>query len=191
VIGTSGSGKTTFGQHLAAVSGAPFIELDAIHWGPDWTPLDKEPFRQRVADQVAGQLWVIDGNYSAVRDLVWGRATAIIWLNYSLPRTFWRVFSRTMRRVFTREKLYSGNVETIKLLFFDRESLLWWVLTTHGNRRQRFGAMLGGGVYQGIPVIEFNRPRQAEVFLERYRQSVGGKRLFFEYTASLAVDNHM
>jgi hypothetical protein len=37
-------------------------------------------FRGRVASVVATERWVIDGNYSKVRDLVWGRAEDVVWL---------------------------------------------------------------------------------------------------------------
>jgi adenylate kinase family enzyme len=35
VKGTSGSGKTTFAQELARRLDVPFVELDALHHGPD------------------------------------------------------------------------------------------------------------------------------------------------------------
>src|SRR5262249_18611627 len=38
VIGTSGAGKTTFAGRLASRLGTAHIELDALHWGHDWTP---------------------------------------------------------------------------------------------------------------------------------------------------------
>jgi len=45
VIGTSGSGKTTFGREQASTLQIPFIELDTIFWEPDWNePDDSELF---------------------------------------------------------------------------------------------------------------------------------------------------
>ena len=40
VVGCSGAGKSTLATRIADVLGAPHIELDALHWGPDWTPVD-------------------------------------------------------------------------------------------------------------------------------------------------------
>ena len=49
VIGTSGSGKTTLARTLAQQLDLPHTELDAIHWGPDWTPTPPEIMMVRVA----------------------------------------------------------------------------------------------------------------------------------------------
>ena len=48
VKGTSGSGKTTFARELAEQLGVPFVELDALHHGPNWAEPTNEEFRGRV-----------------------------------------------------------------------------------------------------------------------------------------------
>jgi adenylate kinase family enzyme len=73
VVGNSGSGKSTLAAGLAARLGAPFVELDSIFHQPGWTELPRDEFRARVGALAAGEEWVIDGNYTAVRDLVWAR----------------------------------------------------------------------------------------------------------------------
>ncbi len=88
VVGTSGSGKTTMAARLAEGLGLPHVELDAIHWGPGWTPLAVEEFRERTAEALAGEAWSTDGNYSGVRDIVWSRADTLVWLDYALPVVF-------------------------------------------------------------------------------------------------------
>ena len=70
VIGVTGSGKTTFAASLAARLRVPHVELDALHWEPNWTMAELDVFRRRVARQVSADGWVIDGNYAKVRDLV-------------------------------------------------------------------------------------------------------------------------
>ncbi|HEX2361691.1 MAG TPA: hypothetical protein VHI11_06435, partial [Jiangellaceae bacterium] len=83
VVGNAGSGKTKLARELAARLRVPHVELDAIFHQPNWTRLPTDEFRQRVADAVAGDGWVVDGNYSSVRDLVWQRADAVVWLDFS------------------------------------------------------------------------------------------------------------
>src|SRR6476469_5299212 len=98
VVGTSGSGKTTFADRIAARLDLPRIELDALHWQPGWVASDVELFRDRVRAATAKEAWVSDGNYSAVRPIVFHRADTIVWLDLPLRICLWRVIARTARR---------------------------------------------------------------------------------------------
>jgi adenylate kinase family enzyme len=53
VVGTSGSGKTTFARAIAERLGLPRIELDALQWEPSWTEASDDVFRARVAAEIA------------------------------------------------------------------------------------------------------------------------------------------
>ena len=74
VVGTSGSGKTIFARQLAGILDYAHIELDALHWGPNWTA--QPEFPELVRGAIIADNWVVDGNYRTVRDQVWARATA-------------------------------------------------------------------------------------------------------------------
>ena len=119
---------------------------------------------------MAAERWVVDGNYAMVRDIVWPRATTIVWLNYSFPLVFWRAFRRTFIRSVGRKTLFSGNRETIKMAFFSKESILWWVITTFRRRRKQFRAILDGGEFPHLERIEFRNPRDADQFLISLRE---------------------
>ena len=56
-------------------------------------------FRSRVASVVAGDAWVIDGGYSAVRDLIWPRADTVVWLDYPLTVILPRLVARIVARI--------------------------------------------------------------------------------------------
>lgn len=165
VVGTSCSGKTTFAAALAARRGLPHIELDALHWRPDWVEAPLEDFRSDVAAAVARAQWVCDGNYSKVRDLVWGRATTVIWLNYPFATVAWRALHRTFRRCLLREELYSGNRETFRKQLCSRDSILLWVATTHRRRLKEYPKLFAQPAFAHLPVIELTRPVQADRFL--------------------------
>lgn len=53
--------------------------MDALHWQPDWREKPHDELRREVEALTQAQRWVLDGNYGMVRDIVWPRATAILW----------------------------------------------------------------------------------------------------------------
>lgn len=165
VVGTSCAGKSTFAQVLAGASGCPRIELDALHWGANWQPKPSAEFRRLVAEAASAQAWIADGNYGAVRELLWPRAQTIIWLNYSYPRVLWRALKRTVRRCITREQLWHGNRESVWRSFFTKESILVWVATTHHRRRREFAALRAAGPFRHLSWVEFRHPEQAAQWL--------------------------
>ena len=162
VVGTSCAGKTTLARQLSLALGAPHIELDAIHWQPNWEARSAEEFRQLVGDAVAGERWVVDGNYSVSRDIVWSRATAIVWLNYPFRVVLWRALYRTTRRVISREEMWSGNRETIRQAFFSRDSIILWAISGYRRRRRKYRRLLDNRVFPHLQVIELRNPTEAE-----------------------------
>jgi adenylate kinase family enzyme len=167
VIGTAGAGKSTLGATLAARLGWPLIELDELHWQPGWQAVPLEEFRTKTAAAVAEDHWVVCGNYSGkVRDIVWGRADTLIWLDYALPVVLYRLYRRTWRRVARQEELWGGNRESWRSQFFSRESLLLYAVRTHRRRRQQIAALLSQGEYPELHVLRFRRPGETQGWLE-------------------------
>ena len=170
VVGTSCSGKTTFAANLASIVNRKHIELDAIYWLPDWVERPKDEFLDLVAKETEGNAWISDGNYTRAREIVWRRATAIIWLNYSFPRTFYQSLNRTTRRILSGEKMFSGNCETFRQTFTSRDSILLWVLTSYHEKRREYTKLLGEEKPSNKEIFIFRHPKQAEEFLRQVRQ---------------------
>jgi adenylate kinase family enzyme len=139
VQGTGGSGKTTVAKELARRRGVPYVELDALNHGPNWVETPTDEFRRRVEAATAGDGWVVDGNYDGkLGDLVLGRADTVVWLDLPLRVSLTRVTRRTIRRIRTREELWSGNRESWRGGFFGWESMFVWAIRSHlRNRRAR------------------------------------------------------
>lgn len=165
VIGTSGAGKSTFATALARALDCPYTELDALHWGPRWTPVPHEEFDASVRAATTGDRWVVDGNYSAVRDVLWSRASHIVWLNLSRRIVYARVFNRTMRRLLLRTPLWNGNRESYRLTFFSRDSILLWAVTTFSRNQSKFSALRTDPRFRHLQWIELREPAQASDFL--------------------------
>ena len=170
VIGCSCAGKTTFARRLAAATGGSFVELDAIHWLPNWVERPNDEFREIVDEATTVERWVADGNYSYAQDIIWDRATAVVWLNYSFPLVLYRAFTRTIARSVTGRELFSGNKESLRKAFFSKDSILLWVLTTYFPRRKRYREIFESGEYPHLNFIEFRRSRDVEKFLKKLEE---------------------
>ena len=109
VCGTSGSGKSTLARRLSAALDCPYIELDALHHRPNWQVAPDDEFRRDLTKAIAGDSWVIDGNYKKGRDLMWPRADTVVWLDYPLPVILARLTRRNLIRGLTRQELWHGN----------------------------------------------------------------------------------
>jgi len=167
VIGTTSSGKSTLAKALAEIFGYGFIELDALHWEPDWKEAELPVFRERVDHATQTEAWVVAGNYSVVRDLVWKKAEAVIWLDYPFPVVFWRLLTRTIRRAWTQEELWNGNREKFwwHLKLWSDESLFKWLFKTYWRRKREIPALLSKPEYRHLKLIQFKGPREAEAWL--------------------------
>jgi len=147
VKGTSGSGKTTLGRELAQRLGVPFVELDALHHGPDWAEPTNDEFRARVREAIdaAPEGWVIDGNYEAkLGDQVLGAADTIVWLDLPLRLKLGRLWRRTSYRLRNDVELWNGNRETWRNALWGRDSLFGWMLRTHFRQRREWPRRFGG-----------------------------------------------
>jgi adenylate kinase family enzyme len=144
VIGSAGAGKSTVGRALAQVLGTDFLELDSVYHQAGWTALSAPEYRERVAAAVAGEGWVIDGNYSTVRDLVWARADTVVWLDLPRRTVMRRLVWRTVRRVAGRIELWNGNREQWHhmLSWEQDESVIAWAWQTWDARRERYLAAM-------------------------------------------------
>ncbi|MEK6235709.1 MAG: hypothetical protein N2C14_13455 [Planctomycetales bacterium] len=165
VVGSSCAGKTTFARRLARLLSVPRVELDALHWAPHWRPRNPEEFRDLTRAAAAGDAWVAEGNYVAVRDVLWPRATVLIWLNYSFLATFSRAMRRTIHRAATGRELYSGNRETFRQSFLSRDSILLWILQSFRRLRREYRRIFDEQPRDGLSYLEFRNPRAAERWL--------------------------
>ena len=169
VLGTSCSGKTTLARTLASMLDTRHIELDALHWQPNWVQMPIEEFREQAEEAVKPDRWVMDGNYGKIRDIVWGRATALIWLNYPLPFVFWRGLCRCTKRILTREEIFNGNRESVRLTFLSRDSLLLWILQTHGRRRKEYPELFKAPHFSHLEVVELNSQSETDALVAAFR----------------------
>lgn len=171
VVGSSGVGKTTFADRLAAVLDVPHVELDSIHHLPDWEPMPRDEFRARVGEvMAANDGWVVDGNYSGkVQDVVWEAADTVVFLD--LPRRvyFPSLITRTVRRMARKEELWNGNRERWRTLLDRRpeENLLVWSWTRFHRTRERYLAAMRDPAWAHLTFVHLASRREIEDYLKR------------------------
>ncbi len=95
VIGSPGAGKSTLSLELARRTGLPLIHLDQHAWLPGWVELEREAWKEKVRELVAGDRWIIDGNYGGSLPFRLTRADTVIDLD--LP--MWLCLARLVRRI--------------------------------------------------------------------------------------------
>jgi adenylate kinase family enzyme len=164
IVGTTGQGKSTLARQLAAKFQMECVELDAINWQPNWTPISPSEFQVRVAEAVRPERWVIEGGYSPVRPLIWARADTVIWLDYPLPFVFWRLLRRTIRRMMKNEVLWNGNRESFVTLF-STDSIIVWLFRTYWRRKKQYPELFTLPEYRHLNVLRFQSPKETSAWL--------------------------
>ena len=166
VKGTSGSGKTTFARELARRLELPFVELDALHHGPNWYQPTAEEFSARVREAIDARPdgWVIDGNYEGkLDDLVLAQADTIVWLDLPFALKFRRLWRRTISRIRDDVELWSGNKESWRGAFGGRDSLFWWMVKTHFRHKRQWPKRFAGDPR----FVRLRSVREAKEWLDR------------------------
>lgn len=170
VVGTSGSGKTTFSRRLAAQQGLPHLELDAVFWDADWRKRDLEEALRLVRDFVDAhpEGWVAEGNWSSsLRGLLDpgtpGGADVVVWLDPSRAVVMRRVWGRTLRRGLLREELWHGNRERISswLRWDPERNIVRWAWTSFASNRERMARRQAAGE----PIVRLRTRREVDAWL--------------------------
>jgi adenylate kinase family enzyme len=162
VAGTSGSGKSTLAQHLAVVLELRYVELDALHHGPNWTP--RREFMEDVARFAAGSRWATEWQYPAVHELLVERADLLVLLDLPRRVVMTRIVRRTLSRRVRHTELWNGNVEPpLRTIVSDRDHIIRWAWRTHHDHLPRVTRCVER--HPTLPVVRLRAPGQIEDWL--------------------------
>jgi adenylate kinase family enzyme len=159
VIGSGGSGKSTFSQRLGEVTGLPAIHLDRLYWKPNWVEPAKGDWEEIIKREIAKDEWILDGNFGGTRQLRMNAADTIIILDLPRVLCLYRIIKRwAANRGRTRPDMAVGCNEKIDLEFIS------WVWNYRNTSRVRALAELSSLHDKRIVVL---RTRKAvEQFLD-------------------------
>jgi len=167
ILGRTGSGKTTLARELAAAIGVPHVELDALYFGPDFSTAPLPVLRDRTSAAIAGDHWVTDGNKSAVRDLVWPQADTVIWLDYSLAVSLWRLGKRALWRtsVLKAQAADKNGKAGLPRQFLSAAKGVLTALRSHKGQRREYPRMFAEQENQHLAVVRLRSPRATRRWL--------------------------
>ena len=158
VIGSPGAGKSTVATELARRLALPLIHLDQQYWQSGWVEPSKEGWHRKVAELIAGDRWIMDGNYGGTLELRLARADTVIDLEFPAWLCVWRILRRVASlRGRVRPDMAEGCPEQLNLEF------LIYTATFPLTARRRTLAKLArfGGT-----VIRLRRPSEVRRFVE-------------------------
>ncbi|MAZ86247.1 MAG: shikimate kinase [Cellvibrionaceae bacterium] len=89
IFGNSGAGKSTLAKSLANIDQLAHFDLDSIAWLPT-SPPQRKPVEQSKADidafMAENDQWVIEGCYSDLLELLFTKASEIIFLDLPIDQ---------------------------------------------------------------------------------------------------------
>ena len=100
IIGSSGSGKSTFANKLGGKLNRPVIHLDKEYYTGEWKqkyPV-KDDWINFQKNLVAKDEWIIDGNYRSSMIMRLDRADTIIFFDFPKWLCLWRALKRSFNR---------------------------------------------------------------------------------------------
>ncbi|HVF68055.1 MAG TPA: DNA topology modulation protein [Pyrinomonadaceae bacterium] len=169
VIGSGGSGKSTFAERLGGRTGLPVIHLDSFFWRAGWQEPPRDEWAARVDELLKRDAWIMDGNYGGTLERRLAACDTVVFLDLPRVLCLWRVVSRSLRyRGRTRPDMAEGCPEQLTWEF------LRWVWTY--PRRRRAGVLKRlGELGAGQKAYVLRSRREVRRFLEE--SGLSGKRV--------------
>lgn len=99
ILGSPGSGKSTFAQKIAPHISLPVYGMDDLNWQPYWAPTEPELFYAKLVKLLHNKEWLIEGSYPQYLDIRLARAQFVIYLDTSTSICLWRAFKRSFFRL--------------------------------------------------------------------------------------------
>jgi hypothetical protein len=159
ILGCSGSGKSTLAPVIAARLVLPYLATDPVYWTADWRPTPAADVRAWAETATSAEAWVLDGNFDAERDLVWGRAELAVWLDLPFMTTFLRVTRRNLGWWLGRATVWGGN----RMTFAKALTGIRHTLRSHALKHRTYPAQLAE--FPHLQIVRIASPRALTLWL--------------------------
>lgn len=167
IVGTSGSGKSTFAKKLANILSIDYIEMDVLFWRKNWHCLNDKDFSSLLKTSLEKERWVLDGNYSNTTPVKWENVDVVIWLDFSFFRTMSQAVKRAVIRIHAKKELWpgTGNKETFRKTFLSKHSILLWTLKTYKKNKIYYESIMSAKEFSHIIFIRLASPKACSEYL--------------------------
>ena len=120
ILGRGGAGKSELAVAISRRTGLPVVHLDHVFWRPGWKPAPPEESARDMVAAVAGERWILDGNFLGGEggERRFERADMVVFLDLPRRTCLWRVLRRLVRGHWrSRPDLPAGCSESLDLAF--------------------------------------------------------------------------
>lgn len=164
VAGSSGSGKTTLAKRISSEFSLTYIDIDAIHWLPNWVNRPTAERIELLESLVDRDDWVVDGFSGIFRQTLLPRMDLLIWPRVPLVKCIGRITVRTYKRSKSKELVCNGNVESIFNSFNGKDALIPFTIRTFRQRAKMLEALVND---PEIRTLVVNNADEALVHLQK------------------------
>lgn len=162
MVGSSGVGKTTLSGTLHGLLRLPVHHLDRLGWQAGWVRRPADDFARDVDALMAGDAWILEGNYIATLPARVGRADTLVLIDLPLWLCLVRVFGRWWKnRKHQRHDLPQGCIEPLPWTF------LKWVLSAPPSRQKLWLDVAAQNPH--VRFFHLTSPRQVADFVKGLR----------------------
>src|SRR4051812_42732290 len=147
----------------------PHVELDSLYFGPEFSTAPLDVLRERTSAAIAGERWVTDGNKRAVRDLVWPRADTVIWLDYGVHVSLWRLAKRARARTsaLSAQAAQTGGKSGVPKQMLAAGRGVLKALRSHRGQRREYPRLFADAKNQHLAVARLRSPAATREWLAR------------------------
>ena len=164
IIGCGGAGKSTLARKLGEVLDLPVVHLDKLFWKPNWVEKSNEEFDALLAQELAKDRWIMDGNFNRTMPERIKRCDTIIYLDFSRVVCLLGVLKRVITTYGkVRPDMGEGCPERFDMDF------LKWVWNFNKNKRESYYKMLNG--VENVETIVLKNRRAVKKFLKSLNQT--------------------
>ena len=152
IIGCGGAGKSTLARKLGEVLDLPVVHLDKLFWKPGWVETSREEFDALLAQELAKDRWIMDGNFNRTMPERIARCDTVIYLDFSRFACLLGVLKRVLTTYGTvRPDMGEGCPERIDFEF------LKWVWNYNKDKRERNYRLLNEAEHAETVVLKNRR----------------------------------